>query len=138
MADHLPDTAIDDYIDDALDEAARASVEAHTRTCETCAARLARAAQAELALLEVASEAPRRRRLLRWPIVGAAAAIAAAAVALIAVQRAREPAQQDARHEVARVEPEAAPEGPAFGVTEDSFELPSTAELTTFVPEGEP
>jgi anti-sigma factor RsiW len=143
MADHLTDVALDAYLDDALDEPGRSALEAHTRICEPCAARLARAARAELALLDLAAEPPPRRRALRWPIVAAAASFAAAAAVLIIVQSAGE-AELDRREverEVARVEHVVEPldpEGAAFTIIDDAVELPSSAELTMFVPEAEP
>src|SRR5262245_2786700 len=98
-SDHPSDRAIEDYVGEVLDPAQRGALEDHVRACTSCRARLARAAEAELALLTLASEPPpaRRpvfRRSARAAAIGVAVAIAAAA-AVIALVRERPSAQDD-------------------------------------------
>ena len=145
MADdhHPPDTAVDDYLDDALDEAARTAFEAHASACEMCAARLARAARAEVVLLELAGEPPAKHRSRRWPMIGAAVAIAAAAAALLVVQHARDKHVDGPTRVTQVAEPTTTNEpgdlqATPMAVVDDGVELPSTAELTVFIPEAEP
>ena len=143
--DHPDDVAIDEYVGEALDDAGRHELEAHLRGCEACRARVARAAEAELVLLTLGAEAiPRRRALVRRAALGAAIAAAAAAVIAISL-RHREPAPPPPPRHAAPAEPareleeEVEQREIAFTDTgEERLELPSSAELVTFVPEAEP
>jgi hypothetical protein len=79
MPDHVAASEIEEFVIGALTEDRRARFEEHVASCDECGERLAREARLELALVEVAAAAPRRRRSL------AARTAWAAPIAVVAV-----------------------------------------------------
>src|SRR5262249_31260939 len=85
---HPSDDALVDFVLGALDASALGELERHVSACDACAAKLAREAELELALPEIARAATNVARPRRWVrAVPVAAALAAAAVVAIVLMR---------------------------------------------------
>lgn len=83
MTEHLSDTEIEEFVLGQLAAARLESFEAHASACENCAARLAREARLELALIEVRAAPRSSRPAVTRRAAGVATLVLAAAVLLL-------------------------------------------------------
>ncbi len=139
--DHPTDDVIVDYLGEVVDDTTRRAIEAHLRSCSPCGARIARAAETELVLLTLGAEPPpRTAAIVRRPLAGVALAVlVAAGLALWLHASTPTPDPHQPREATTNEPPPIAPYEPnelAF-VTAEQLQLPSSAELVTFIPEAE-